>query len=281
MSTPPQDDLSFCWEQVLSHDPWFRLHFVFAPKHQADQILALHALFAMLERALTLSDESLSLAQLAWWRAELQPERAMVSAHPAVRAYRVSNNNRILPPEVTNLLIGQLIDRLQAQPLGDEQSLKDLCDRVGQSSVRAQLSLYFDDAESLPLEGHCAGSGLVCLIDAALKSPQQAWWFTPLSLQAKHQFSPSPNMQSGQGAMAVVQTFSEWGGAWLAEQIENFGRTSLPPGETQSARRHLIAMMNAQSIRLSRILNSLVKNGRSDPGRWRLLDMVRVWSSCR
>lgn len=281
MSVIPEDDLNFCWEQVLSHDPWFRLHFVFAPKHQADQILALHALFAMLERALSLSDESLSLAQLAWWRAELQPERAMISAHPAVRAFRVSNENQALPLEVTDLLIGTMIDRLQSQPLTDEQSLKALCDRVGKSRVRAQLSLCFDNEETPPFEGHYAGTGLVCLIDAALKTPQEAWWFTPLSLQAKHQFSPGLTMQSGQGEIAVLQTFSEWGGAWLEDQIENFGRMSFPAGAAQSTRRHLIAMMNAKAIRFSRTLNSLVANGRSDPGRWRMLDVVRVWSSCR
>jgi hypothetical protein len=47
--TPRSNDQQFCWERILESNSLYRVSHFFAPNGFADQLLALHALFASID----------------------------------------------------------------------------------------------------------------------------------------------------------------------------------------------------------------------------------------
>ena len=281
MNQHSEDDLRFCWDQVLQQDPWFRLHYVFAPKQTANAILGVHALFAMIERTLSVSDETIVLAQLAWWHAELTRDRAGVSAHPVVRSLRNSCGLDGLLEEISELFISQALFRHQAEPVKDQAELKALCDRIGMAKIQAELALLPDEKIGASLRGRCAGTGLSCIVDAALKCTPSRFWFMPLDLRAKFQIDMSAADQTGHDHTAPVSFLMDLGNAWFNEQIGALASEESYSTDSQRIRRHLMALVKTQQLRFSRTMSELAKGGGVSSTRWGLSDFIRVWAACR
>lgn len=278
MGSASEKDLGFCWQQVLSHDPWFRLHYLFAPEKHAEAILAVHALSALLEETLDSSEESLTITRLQWWRSELQPESAQVSAHPVLRALRESRNGQLLPTVLSDSLMAQLLLRLQAEPLQDQDALRDLCIRIGRGRIAIQSGLSDSEDGARAAAWRCAGTGLASLMEFAIRSKQNAWWFIPLELQARFQFDMNDLQSTGSETQGVFQALSAWLDEWFEEQIADIAQSQ---GSADGMRRHLVALSSASQLRMSRTVQSLLKGDTGNPGRWKMTDLLRVWSSSR
>jgi len=281
VSVPLEDDLAICLDHSTRLDPWFRMHFVFAPADQRNQVAGLHALFAMLERTLQMSEESLVLAQLAWWREELQPERAGVSAHPVIRVLRNRNDQALPSTKMTDHLIAPMLERLQAEPLSDKPALKALCDRIGSPRVCLQLGVDASEQDESVQSGCGSVSGLIYLIDTALRTPDKPWWFLPLSIQAKHQVQVNSLGHSSQDVAVVLGSLLEWAAEWMEEQFTFFKEFDGRDGNLQNNARHLVAMNTSHLIRLARTRQDIEGGGTGVPGKWSFLDMYQLWSACR
>ena len=278
MQSVSTEDLSFCWQQVLKHDPWFRLHFQFAPRQYGQAILALHALTTLLEETLDSSEEALTITRLQWWRTELSPEKAPISAHPVIRALREAREGQEVPPEFTDPLMAQILMRLQAEPVQDQQALKALCDQVGRAKVSAVLGLSDPTISGVADPCSFSGTGLASLVHFALTSKNQSWWFVPLALQARYQFDLNDMQNVGAGSQSVLQVLLESIETWFDEEIS---QTAALVNHDEGMRRYLAAKASANKIRTRRIVGSLLAGNVGSLGRWKLSDLIRVWSSSR
>lgn len=274
-------DLDFCWEKVLNSDPWFRLHYAFAPKQLGQQILALHALFSMLDRALGLSDESLRLAQLAWWRSELSPENTEVSAHPVVRTLRESGAMQQLSGDQIEALVAQAVSQLRTESLNSQEELKTLCDQVGEAKVLSEAAIACKDRAQPALVGRCAGTGLSAITREAGLEGRPALWFIPLDLQARHQSDLHTIKQSRAEIRAVLESLCRWGEAWFDEQVEALSQAVSSGIFAPGAARHLLAMVLSDQLRFLRAMKDLGDGGKGEPGPWRLADFMGIWRECR
>ena len=70
-ATGKGNDRHFCWEQVGKSNRVFRISQVFAPRHCAEKLLPLYALFSAVEQICSsISDEDVARSKLNWWRIE-------------------------------------------------------------------------------------------------------------------------------------------------------------------------------------------------------------------
>lgn len=265
----------------MANDPWFRLHSVFAPQQQEGRLLAIHALFAMLERTLGLSEEALSMNQLAWWQAELAPDQAHKNAHPVIRALRATGALDDLDKRHITLLLGQALDRLRQDPVADEAGLKRLCNEVGWAFIAAEWSVLMraPPPEAASLE--CAGTGLSALMWHASIARDAPWWFMPLELQAKHQCDVHAIGKGTEGGMAAMQTLSGWGDAWFEKQVSQLARSGAGLGEDRGAQRHLLGWTFAQQRRLRKGFPAPGDRSGNQALKWGLRDFLWVWYACR
>jgi len=280
MNSVAKADLDFCWGEVLKGDAWFKLHFTFAPKAVAEQILALHALFAMLERPTVMSDESLATAQLAWWQAELSPRSATVSAHPVVRTLRNSKALESLPISLRQALVAQALELLRRSRPRSRSDLKARCSGIGEARVMSELSLVSKGRTLEELQGHCAGTGLSRMLSLALRSGA-GLWFVPLDLQARFQGSAQVKENPTAESTALMNAVGDLGEDWFREQLEEIRRKASTLGLSPWKFQHLFATMASQRLQLKRTIQSLKQGSGTGPARWRTADVMRIWRDCR
>lgn len=280
MNSVAQDDLDFCWDEVLKADAWFRLHFTFAPKPVAERILALHALFAMLERPAAMSEESLALAQLAWWQAELSPEGAAASAHPVVRALRESRALENLPVSTRQALVVQALEVSRRSRPGSRGDLKTLCSGVGGARIVSELTVASPGHGLEEAEGHFAGTGLSRILALSVKSGA-GLWFVPLELHARFQGGAHSIERATPEGRALMDALGDLGEEWFDEQLTALQRL-IPANRLSSEQiQHLLATMASERLHLKRTIESLMEGGGSAPGSWGFMDLVKVWRDCR
>lgn len=280
MNDVRQDDLEFCWRKVLINDPWFRLHFAFAPKPLVTQLLAVHALIAMLDQALNMSDEALVLAQLAWWQSELLPRSVSLSAHPVVRALRTSGALRQLGTARLEALVVQAVGQLRAGTPENREELEALCSKTGEARVSALRALEANDEADALLRGRCAAAGLHSIISRETHSERPDLWFVPLDLQALHQSSVRDISQGTASSGGVLVSLSDWEASWFDDQI-----MALKAGASQGAHsakiiRYLVALGLSERLRFRRYLENMHAGNWRSPGRWRLADFLGIWREC-
>lgn len=280
MNSVAKEDIDFCWDEVLKGDAWFRLHFTFAPKAVAEQILALHALFAMLERPTVMSEESLAIAQLAWWQAELSPQSATVSAHPVVRTLRNSNALERLPISLREALVAQAFELSRRSRPSSRSDLKARCSGIGEARVMSELSLVSEGRILEELQGHCAGTGLSRILSLALRSGA-GLWFVPLDLQARFQGSAQVIEQPTPKSTALMNAVGDLGEEWFRDQFEEIRRMASKLGLSPRKSQHLFATMASQRLQLERTIQRLKQGRGTEPARWRFADVLRIWRDCR
>ncbi len=281
MSSDAGNDLAFCRRRVLENDPWFSLHNVFVPAQRKEQILALHALFAVLERALLLSEESLILSQLGWWQGELQPEQARLSAHPVVRALKSSGALKSLSQDIIAALLSQALDRLRIEPISDEAQLRSLCDRVGRAYLSAECTIGIDKRPSAHVDVNCAGTGLSVLLGSAMRGAETSLWFLPLTLQARHGCDSRAICAGSEDAVAVLQALDLLGAEWFGDQLVQMQRAHAGLPANVHSRRHLFAWVLSDRHKTARSLRVMWRQPPAGIARWRAADFLRVWAGCR
>lgn len=275
-----REDLDFCWNQAVESDSWFRLHFTFAPKPVAKQILALHALFAQLERPATMSEESLALAQLAWWQAELSAQAAAVSAHPVVRTLRESAALENLSNSIREGLVAQALEISRRSRPSKVDDLKILCSRVGEARILSELAIGSGGRTVENPGGDLPGTGLSRLL---ANSPRSGFglWFVPLDLLARFQGSAQVAEPSTPGSRALIDALGDLGEEWFDEQLETVQRIVFASGAGAGAAQHVFASMASERLYMKRTLANLREGRGVGPGRWRVTDLVKVWRDCR
>lgn len=281
MSADSGNDLAYCRRRVFENDPWFGLHSIFAPAQRRKQILAVHALFAVLERALLLSEEMLTLSQLEWWQAELAPERARLSAHPVVRTLRSSGVLQLLSQDTIAALLRQALDRLNTEPISDEARLRSLCDRVGRALLSAECAIGLDEWMSAHVGADCSGTGLSALLGSALRNDATSLWFLPLTLQARHGCDPRSIGAGSEDAVAVLQALDSLGAKWFADQLVQMQQTEAGLPASAHSRRHLFAWVLSDRHKTARSLRAIMRQQPAGIARWRTSDFLSVWAGCR
>jgi len=274
-------DLEFCWDQVLEFDPWFRLHFAFAPKRNATQILALHALFAMIERGLRLSEESLVITQLAWWHNELSPAQSASSRHPVVRLLRESGALSCFAEDQLEGFMAPTPQRLRAEPLQKEEDLKALCGRIGKGRAQLELALDTGGQGLRELQAHCAGTGLISLCAMALRDRQPSFWFMPLNIQARHQVQHHEIDSHTAGGTAALAELRSLGEEWFEDQNRELALAVSQRGSAPSVHRHLLAMGLTQRLEFTRAMGRREAGQTKTSRTWGLQDLIRIWSKYR
>ena len=85
-ATGKGNDRHFCLEQVGKSNRLFRISQVFAPRHCAEKLLPLYALFSVVEQICSnISDEDVAHSKLNWWRNECLQNIPADSRHPVMK----------------------------------------------------------------------------------------------------------------------------------------------------------------------------------------------------
>lgn len=280
MTSNSESDLQYCRDEALLADPWFRLHFSFAPGAHSGKILALHALFAGLQRPLTMSDESLSLAQLAWWHQELSPQGWKGSAHPVVRALRDTGVLPLLGTGAIDSLLAQIPRIIERITPASVEELRTLCDGFGMSRVGAEIRAVNEGRQVQELGISGAGSGLTTLVELAQRSGGD-FWFLPLDIRARHRIDRAIFDQHAPRRREALESLRKLGEDWHGEQYSRLetaarsGMISLPEN------RHLFAWLTSQRLQLQASLRHIVRHGRPPLRPWSVGDPLRIWRACR
>lgn len=277
MSGPASEDSEFCWRSVLAQDPWFRLHYNFVSRDVASRVLALHALFAMLERSLSLSEESLRFSQLAWWQAELSPSQSQISAHPVVRALRESGALESLGDQHLAMVLEQALVRLNRAPIATERDLEFVCTRLGWARFSAELTLGAKDPDSLSSEMSCAGTGLALLVQSAMLDAEGGFWFIPLDWQARYQCNTQAVYTDNESGRSVTRALERLVGPWYENQLAELRAAS---EAEEGLRKHLVAWSLSDRLKIMTLLDSLKSASRAKLSHWGLTDLLRVWWGC-
>lgn len=270
------DDLSFCRERATEFDPWYGLHTVFAHQDQQHQLLGLYAFFAMMERAAAMSEPSLCATQLAWWQSEVG-EGLERSAHPVIRALQSSGAMPVLVGGALPGLFSQALLRVQKNPLAKVDDLEALCDDIGNAYMSPQIALADADPQFATYSGSTAGTGLWRLVSLATRSPEEAWWFVPLDLQARHGVRLDRVGANRDGENQVFNALGVIAQRWFNSQLIDFEGSG---HDAKAGYSHLVASLLTQERQLSLMLESPLRHGRRAP-RPGLLELLRLWSNTR
>jgi hypothetical protein len=227
-----------------------------------------------------MSEPSLGVTQLAWWSEELSPQGAPRSAHPVVRQLYASGALRCISEERIKPLIYQALERLREERINDVEGLKSLCNSIGEARIRAELAVGSAHDETGDfIRGHCAGTGMVAILDSLFRAQIQARQVIPLELQARHQWS-GERMDSDSG-VSVLGSLRNLGGSWFEEQISAVKTLIGDHAEYRQSGRHVLAYVMSDSLRFERTATDGAISGPRENQRWRLGDLVRIWSACR
>ncbi len=275
------DDLRFCWEQVLANDSWFKLSYSFVPKKRAIQVLALHALFAMFERPLLASDESVATIQLGWWRDELSAKNLPLSRHPVVRTLHACGAfSSALRSSLEALLVSTYRFSLR-QTISDESEWRLLCSGLGEAKLRAELALIPVPLDVRPIEGRCAGAGLGCIVMLAARNRERFLRYLPLDLQARHQVTLPDFEPPNSRARAAIAEVRHRGESWFGEQLVGLSTTLQDSATANGDKQQVFASHIVQRLKFQRAMECFQDKGRVEIGSWRLRDLFGVWRGCR
>jgi hypothetical protein len=268
----------FCWEQILSANRLFRVSHLFAPPRFADQLLALHALYASLELINSeITDETVALGKMNWWQGELSHQQAGVSHHPVVSLLRDSGALEKFPEGAVMLLLGSAGARFDALAPTDEDEFLQLCKGIYHPQVMLEMAVGGNVGamnETMLVNG-----GLIQLLRESGRRKENAFWWVPLSLLARFNVKRR-DLECFRDSEESRVLFTHILG--LGE-VQDDGR--LLEGPAGSAKRdglvHLqlmIALHCRQIERLQSVRPSMYTN---ELARWRTGDLLSSWKLAR
>ena len=186
MSSTSNDSL-FCREQVARSNRLSLLAQVFAAAERREALVALYALFSVIEQVCSGSkEEDVAIKRLAWWRDELNNSLNAQGVHPLGKELiRTGAASRISMKHIDQLLLSAQA-RLESPVIGDTAALKQLCLETGWPLVELEWALCGRDSNQPGLEGLAVRAGLAQLIrESAGENAHQMWWI-PMNLLARH-----------------------------------------------------------------------------------------------
>lgn len=253
-ATAPSNEQLFCWEQVQAANPLFRISRVFAPNGQADRLLPLYALFAVLEQLCSnRSDVDVARRKLDWWRAECLQEKLERSAHPVLKEFVVTGASRSVDRDLLVPLFDSVDSRLDAQPTADLAALERLCRSVGEPQLALELAVCAgcDAPASAALATHLPHMGLAQLFRESARSAQDGrFWWLPLNLLARHGISRA-QLEQDLDAPAGRALFRD-----ILECAQRWGEAaaqSNTSGEVRPAAQHFVVSSQLQGCALRRL----------------------------
>jgi phytoene synthase len=281
-SAESSNDQLFCWEQVLKFRPLFRVTQVFAPADLKNRLLPLHALFALVEAAGSqYSEEDLARGKLGWWRLELLGRGTAASAHPVLRELERSGAGEQLPADAIRALLDGAERRLEAAPPADLGELMTVC-RETQEPQRALEEAVSGLPPETPhgLDAADVEAGLLQLARESTRRPaQDAFWWLPLQLLAKHGISRQDFARS-RGAGAAADVLDE-----IREQAARDVRAAsderVSPASRPVAARHLAVSGLLTGRQLRRVPGLAPEDWSAALSTSRLGDLLAAWRTAR
>ncbi len=268
----------FCWEQILRTNRLFRVSHLFTPSQLSDQLLALHALFASIELISSdISDESVALRKMSWWRVELSARQAALSNHPVVSHLHASGALEKLPQKGIALLLDSAEARIDAYAPRDEDQFVKLCQEIYRPQALLELSMGgIDEAinDSMLING-----GIIQLLRESSRKKENALWWVPLSLLARFNTRRSDleALVESEGSQAVFERVLQSGGSPMSEHL--FDR---PKSNARGdGHVHLQLMIALQGRQISRVQATNPAGFRMEFSRWHFGDLMSTWKYAR
>jgi hypothetical protein len=253
-SSGKENDRMYCREQVGKTIRAFRISTAFAPPSARDGLLALYALFSVIEQICSsVTDESVARDTLQWWRAECLHKPASESLHPLIRELNRNGLASRLPRASLENLFRAAESRLDADAPPEPDALKILCMETQQPQVELEAASAGISFSDLGIgQRQLARAGLLQLIRESTRHQNGgAYWWLPLNSLARHGLRRD-QIESDPGCSAVRAVFAELfasSGKWGGEAEEKAGESTIDLSQA----RHLFAIHGVYSNIIKRL----------------------------
>jgi len=270
----------FCREKVLRSNPLFRVSHLFAPADFADQVLALHGLFASLDQLNSeIGDEFVARRKLDWWRTELSPENISKSNHPVVRYLIETGAASSLAGKTLELFLDTVEVRLAARAPADQEELGLLCELIYQPRILMECTLSQDDIPVSGLSEMAQTGGLFQLICESNVSKNNTLWWVPLNVLARFgvtraELGNDPDSQNARSVFEAVFASCNK----LKSQPAISGKESMAPSRGLM---HLHVLALLQTRQLDQLRKIRPSSYRGVLNRWRFADLLAAWNVAR
>ena len=281
-TTDKENDRLFCWEQVLRTNRLFRVSHVFAPPDLADRLLALHALFSVVEQICSAhSDDEVARHKLNWWRLECLHHDLNDSRHPVIRELVRTGARDGLDRQCLAGLLDGAEGRLDEPGPANAEELKTRCQQLSRPQLEMEARVCGIEERELDWSPELAScSGLMQLIrESSGENSSESYRWLPLSLRAKHGVNRDDVLHKPRSE-PVAELFTEMmniGIEWGVEGSRQRENHSVP----RSQLRHLNALSGLNLRKLKRLKNLSPDRHACELGRLGLGDLLAAWSSAR
>ena len=271
----------FCWEQIHKTNILFRISHLFAPSQMSDQLLALHALFASIELLnCEINEELVARRKLDWWRTELLERNAADSHHPVVRHLYETGVLKKLPESMLSLFLDNDESRFDALAPRDENDCIRLCQEIYRPQVQMESALGgIDEALNSYNKAVLFNGGLIQLLRESGRRQENAYWWIPLSLQARFNVNRR-ELEAFQDPEVLKALFIHI--LELRGQSSDYQLSDGQPGFVKGAGLvHLQLMIALQSRQLGRLRMMNPATYSNELSRWRIGDLMTAWKRAR
>lgn len=271
----------FCWERVLKSNRQFRVSHLFAPDEFAGQILALHALFASIDQLNSgAGDEFVARRKLEWWRSELRPGNISKSNHPVLSCLVETGAATSLPVTDLDAFLDTAEVRLNARAPADHEGLEQLCHLIYQPRIQLECALSNQNHQFVGgLREMAQAGGLLQLMRESDARKEDAFWWIPLSLLARHGVSRAGLGEDRDSELArgVFQDVLGYGIQTDSSRTALRQDSEAPsPGLV-----HLQVMALLQARLLGQLRKKRPSSYQLELNRWRVSDLLAAWNAAR
>jgi len=276
-----ENDLHFCWEQVLKTNSLFRISHLFSPAEFGGQLLALHALFASIEQLdNAVSEELVARRKLEWWRFELLSGDITKSPHPVLRYLTSTGAAGSLPGPALEMLLDRAEARLDARAPSNRDEFRQLCGELYMPRITLECALSGQDESLISGYGSKAGTGgLIQLLRESCRQADRAFWWVPLDILARFGVSRHDLVENGdsQAARAVLQeVLGEIPRPASPEVARAAGKPAMAMGLV-----HLDLLAILQSRQVARLMKQKPSSYGVELNRWYISDLITAWRKAR
>ena len=276
------NDSLFCWEQVAKTNRLFRVSHVFAPPMLAEKLLALYALFAVIEQACSVhSDEEIARNKLKWWRLECIHQDLTHSHHPALKELVRTGAALDLDIQSMTGLLDQAEARLDEPGPAHAEDLKTRCQQLYQPQLEMEARICGIREAELDWSPELAAcSGLMQLIrESSGENRPGSYHWLPLSLLAKHGVNRDDVLRKPRSE-PVVELFTEMMNIAIEWGSENSRqREDHPAARSQLRHLHVISGLHLRKLKRMKKLSPdrhASELDRLGPG-----DLLAAWKTAR